>query len=231
MAAEQRPRRHRIRNYLIGFVATLLVVVVGVGVWLWIDVEDAKRETAARQEKLAPFYRLPAGWRDVPVGALLRQQRLADAPTGEQRVEGAVPHRTLRRNARPSARAWCSRRRARRRPTAVRSWRGRTGRWGWARRAPRRAPSTRRRRCPVSSSSSTPGWVVAATDYAGLGTPGTLEYLVGEAAARDVVNSVRAARGSRRRRCRTTRRAVGAFAGRALGLVDRGARRPSSRPN
>ena len=37
------------------------------------------------------------------------------------------------------------------------------------------------------------GWVVAATDYAGLGTPGTLPYLVGTSAGQDVLNSVRAA--------------------------------------
>lgn len=38
------------------------------------------------------------------------------------------------------------------------------------------------------------GWVVVATDYAGLGTPGDELYLVAEAEARDVVNSVRAVR-------------------------------------
>lgn len=38
------------------------------------------------------------------------------------------------------------------------------------------------------------GWVVTATDYAGFGTPGTQGYLVGEAEAHDVLNSVRAAR-------------------------------------
>jgi pimeloyl-ACP methyl ester carboxylesterase len=38
------------------------------------------------------------------------------------------------------------------------------------------------------------GWVVVATDYVGLGTPGLNNYLVGQAEARDVVNSVRAAR-------------------------------------
>ena len=37
------------------------------------------------------------------------------------------------------------------------------------------------------------GWVVTATDYAGLGTPGTERYLVGRDEARDVINSVRAA--------------------------------------
>jgi hypothetical protein len=38
------------------------------------------------------------------------------------------------------------------------------------------------------------GWVIVATDYAGLGTPGISQYLVGQAEANDVVNSVRAAR-------------------------------------
>ena len=37
------------------------------------------------------------------------------------------------------------------------------------------------------------GWVVVATDYAGLGTPGPSQFLVGGAEAQDVLNSVRAA--------------------------------------
>ena len=39
----------------------------------------------------------------------------------------------------------------------------------------------------------TNGWVVTATDYAGLGTAGPNLYLIGQAEAADVVNSVRAA--------------------------------------
>jgi len=38
------------------------------------------------------------------------------------------------------------------------------------------------------------GWIVAATDYPGLGTPGPHPYLVGQSEARSVVDSVRAAR-------------------------------------
>ncbi len=38
------------------------------------------------------------------------------------------------------------------------------------------------------------GWVVTATDYAGLGTPGTTLYLNGKAESNDVINSVRLAR-------------------------------------
>jgi len=38
------------------------------------------------------------------------------------------------------------------------------------------------------------GWVVSATDYLGLGTPGPTTYLIGSQEAADVVNSVRAAK-------------------------------------
>ncbi len=38
------------------------------------------------------------------------------------------------------------------------------------------------------------GWVVTATDYAGLGTPGTSGYLISGDEGRDVINAVRAAR-------------------------------------
>jgi len=38
------------------------------------------------------------------------------------------------------------------------------------------------------------GWVVTATDYAGLGTAGEPYYLIGQSEAHDVINSVRAAR-------------------------------------
>jgi pimeloyl-ACP methyl ester carboxylesterase len=37
------------------------------------------------------------------------------------------------------------------------------------------------------------GWVVTATDYAGLGTPGIEQYLIGQAESNDVLNSIRAA--------------------------------------
>jgi alpha-beta hydrolase superfamily lysophospholipase len=38
------------------------------------------------------------------------------------------------------------------------------------------------------------GWVVATTDYTGIGTPGNPYYLIGQSEAHDVLNSVRAAR-------------------------------------
>lgn len=38
------------------------------------------------------------------------------------------------------------------------------------------------------------GWIVVATDYVGLGTPGPNQYLIAESEVRDVVNSVRAVR-------------------------------------
>jgi dipeptidyl aminopeptidase/acylaminoacyl peptidase len=42
------------------------------------------------------------------------------------------------------------------------------------------------------------GWVVTASDYQGLGTPGLLPYLVGEVAARNAVDIVRAAHNLKR---------------------------------
>jgi hypothetical protein len=41
------------------------------------------------------------------------------------------------------------------------------------------------------------GWVVTSSDYTGLGTPGVLPYLIGEGEARNVIDSVRAARALR----------------------------------
>lgn len=38
------------------------------------------------------------------------------------------------------------------------------------------------------------GWVVASTDYVGLGTPGPNQYLIAQSEVRDIVNAVRAAR-------------------------------------
>lgn len=39
------------------------------------------------------------------------------------------------------------------------------------------------------------GWVIAATDYVGEGTPGLMPYIAGESAARNAIDIVRAARG------------------------------------
>lgn len=46
----------------------------------------------------------------------------------------------------------------------------------------------------VASGALAQGWVLAATDYRGLGTPGTHPYLVGQLAGRDVLDLARAAR-------------------------------------
>ena len=58
------------------------------------------------------------------------------------------------------------------------------------------------------------GYVVAATDYPGLGTPEAHPYLVGDSEARAVLDSVRAAR-NYGRRGRSALRRTGRFAGRA----------------
>lgn len=47
---------------------------------------------------------------------------------------------------------------------------------------------------PGAANALAEGWVIVATDYTGLGTPGPHPYLVGEGEARAVLDSVRAAR-------------------------------------
>jgi pimeloyl-ACP methyl ester carboxylesterase len=193
MVEVERPRRHRIRNYLIGLVSTILVVVIGIGVFLWIDVEEAERETAARQEKLAPFYRLPAGWRDQPVGALLRVEQLTDAPRGSRGWR--ILYRTERSDGSPavsSGLVFAPKGAAPAGGRPVVAWAHGTVGMGDAC-APSRTPDPPGT-VPGLAFFLSAGWVVTATDYAGLGTPGIEEYLVGQAAARDVLNSVRAAR-------------------------------------
>mgnify|MGYP006278617989 CR=1 FL=1 len=60
--------------------------------------------------------------------------------------------------------------------------------------APSRSANPTSQLTPWLSTMLDLGWIVVATDYTGLGTPGTELYLVGEQEARDVVTSVQAAR-------------------------------------
>lgn len=63
------------------------------------------------------------------------------------------------------------------------------------------------------------GWVVVATDYAGLGTPGDPYYLVGQSEAHDVLNSVRAARNFSAAQAGNQFVVAGHSQGGALGIV------------
>lgn len=169
-------------------VMVVVVVLVGVGVF---DREESDR----RQEALQPFYATPDPLPDGPLGEVLRMEEITEGvdltngtawrilyrtedPDGTPRVSGGrlfVPTAPAPPGGRP-----------------VVSWAHPTTGMGDAC-APSRTPK------PTALMDWLPamldrGWVVVATDYAGLGTDGVESYLIAESEVRDVVNAVRAAR-------------------------------------
>lgn len=170
----------------------LAALLTGLALIVVVRVGSAHREGADRQAALQPFYTPPATLPGQP-GALIRTEPLGVDVTGgtayrilyeSQQPDGAptvssgmlfIPTTPAPADGRPVV-AWAH---------------GTIGQGDSC--APSRSAS------PVAQLDTwlTPmlqrGWVVVATDYAGLGTPGQELYLVGGAEARDVVNSVRAA--------------------------------------
>ena len=188
-------RTHPFAAYLLGLGVTLLVIIGAVVTYFGVTHSITTIEGDARQHALAPFYRAPAGWSSAPVGALLRSEHVAGVPSGgvgwrvlyvSQDAAGAkvlssglvfAPRGTpVPAGGRPVV-AWAH-------PTV--------GMGDQC--APSRTVDVESD-VPGLANFLSAGWVVAATDYAGLGTAGTEQYLVGLAEAHDVLNSVRAARG------------------------------------
>jgi hypothetical protein len=184
-----RPRffsRHRyFRNVLIA-----IVIVVGLVVGI---VVDTGVKTAQRQNALQPFYDTSGLHVSGPLGQVVRSQPLGvhvDNGTALRiiyRTERADGSRTF-----SSAMVFIPDNDSAGTPRPVVAWAHGTVGLG-----PQCAPS--RSAHPVGniawvSSMLARGWVVTATDYAGLGTPGTSGYLVGDDEANDVLNSVRALR-------------------------------------
>ena len=187
---------HPVRTFLIGAAATALILtgLIVTGVAFSLALTSIQRDS--HQATIAPFYLPPAGWQDHSPGSLLRSERINGVPAGgigwrilyvTQRADGAralssgmvfAPGRgepPIPAGGRPVV-AWAH-------PTVGMG----------ASCAPSRTEN------PSGTVSGLAdflrsGWVVAATDYAGLGTPGITQYLVGAAEAHDVLNSVRAAR-------------------------------------
>ena len=175
---------------VIGLVVLALIVVgVAYGV---ARVLASGEESRDRQVALDPFYtppdpipdelgtvirREPLGI-DVPDGTAQRILYVSERPDGTRAVSGGmifIPDRPAPAEGRPVV-AWehgtlgmgdaCVPSRSTRPTGDMTTWLG---------------PMLRL------------GWVVVATDYVGLGTPGPNQYLIAEAEVRDVVNSVRAA--------------------------------------
>lgn len=167
-----------------------VIVIAVIGVSLAIHLGNL-----LRQDGLDAFYAAPADVADLKPGAPIRVERLPEA-----NVAGARSYRMLYRTERPDGSAAVSGAMVFV-PTApappggrpVLAWaHGTVGQGGAC------APS--RRRDPVGANAwfaqaVAAGFVVVATDYAGLGTAGPNLYLVGRAEAADVANSVRAVNG------------------------------------
>ncbi len=182
------------RHPALTVVGVLILLGVAGGLWLAIAQEGKVRRADKRQDALQPFYSppnpLPAG----RVGSIIRKEPLGvNVPDGGQGFR--ILYRSERSNGSSVAASGM---------VFVPSGKPPAGGWpvvAWAH------PTVGMGRSCAPSRTSDPlsdvtwlgdmlqrGWIVTATDYAGLGTPGSSAYLVGEVEARDVLNSVRAAR-------------------------------------
>lgn len=175
-------------------VAIVLAVLVAAGLaTLVTKAATTKTAANARQDALEPFYAPPDPLPPEP-GTVIRQEPL------DTSVDGGTAYRVLYTSALPddtpvaaSAMVFVPSAPAPAGGRPVVAWAHGTIGMGDA-----CAPSRSANPTGPIDTWLTPmldrGWVVVATDYAGLGTPGQELYLVGESEARDVVNSVIAAR-------------------------------------
>lgn len=182
-----RHHSHRIARLILGAFGLLLAIIL---VWHLVNVVTADRE----QDALAPFYDPPVGFESAEPGQILKQE-----PMGISVPAGGSAVRVLYRSERPdgtptvsSGMVFLPSGDAPDQSRPVVAWAHGTIGLG-----DRCAPS--RSAQPLADMNwlggmLEQGWVVAATDYAGLGTAGTSGYLIGGSEARDVLNSVRAAR-------------------------------------
>lgn len=178
-------KKHRILEAIVGLA---VVGLVAGGIW----IASRERKEVEAQEALDPFYTPPSPLPSGRPGDVIRVEPLDGAPAGSQAwrilylTERADGSRTASSGMviAPTSPAPAGGR-------PVVAWAHGTVGLG-EKCTPSRAAS------PFSSMDwlggmLNSGWVVTATDYAGLGTPGVQQYLVGRAEAHDVLNSVRAA--------------------------------------
>jgi pimeloyl-ACP methyl ester carboxylesterase len=198
VGASRRHRRARrpVWNYLVGLGATIAVIVVALVVFLVVRHHTATKATDKAQAALAPFYTAPPGWQTTAPGAVLRTERVTGVPSGGDGWR--ILYRTQKSDGSPAYSSGLVFAPGSSAPAAppggriVVAWaHPTTGLSDVC--APSRTPNVESDVQGLASFLQA-GWVVTATDYAGLGTPGVSQYLVGQAEAYDVLNSVRAAR-------------------------------------
>ncbi len=175
--------------------AVLLVgTITGVGIVL-----GSVAQTRSDQEALTPFYTPPA---TLPApGSVIRTEPLTFPATGfTLDLPGATAYRMLYVSTRPDgttaasgAMVFVPNSPAPPDGRPVVAWAHGTVGMGDAC-APSRSPRGTNDMSGWLEQMMSLGWVVVATDYVGLGTPGPELYLVAEAEVDDIINSVRAVR-------------------------------------
>ena len=175
--------------------AVLLVgTITGVGIVL-----GSVAQTRSDQEALTPFYTPPA---TLPApGSVIRTEPLTFPDTGfTLDLPGATAYRMLYVSTRPDgttaasgAMVFVPNSPAPPDGRPVVAWAHGTVGMGDAC-APSRSPRGTNDMSGWLEQMMSLGWVVVATDYVGLGTPGPELYLVAEAEVDDIINSVRAVR-------------------------------------
>lgn len=171
----------------------LVLVAVLTGILAWVVLTaSADVHEDLRQDALAPFYTPPS---PVPAGApgsIIRTEPLGITVSGGRAVR--MLYRSQDGRGRPtvsSGMAFIPRGPAPAGGRPVVAWAH--GTVGLADQcAPSRIDNPIRN-LPWVEEMLARGWVVAATDYVGLGTPGTSGYLIAADEGHDVINSVRAA--------------------------------------
>ncbi len=176
---------------VIGIVVLAIVVAsaVSLGAFLWSE----RQTTTHTQAELEPFYTPPS---PLPVGKpgdIIRSEMMANVA-----LNGATGYRVLyltenvhKELVASSAMLFVPNAPARPGSRKVVAWAHPTVGMG-DECAPSRVAEPMKTLTWVQGMINQ-GWVVTATDYAGLGTPGIEYYLVGKSEAMDVINSVRMA--------------------------------------
>jgi len=182
------------RTFLLATVTTIVGIVTIAAIVLGGSTAVSDFQSDQRQRALDPFYAAPDPIPPTP-GQLIRIESL-ELPEGALR--GGDGYRMLYVSERPDGTPVVSGGMVfvpdNMQPNApVVAWAHGTVGLGDAC-APSRAENPLRDTNNWLSEMLERGWVVAATDYVGLGTQGPNLYLVAEAEVRDVVNAVRAAR-------------------------------------
>ncbi|NQU37946.1 MAG: hypothetical protein HQ526_10180 [Actinobacteria bacterium] len=173
----------------------VLAIVVAGAVSLTIAVVAPKEETAQEQSELDPFYTPPDPLPSTTPGAIIRSEPVTYF---EDALKNVNVFRTLSVSRNPAGAAQVTggllfiptTPTTGERPVVAYAH-GTSG-FGDAC-APSRSPDSPMN-MPFIQTMADQGWVVTATDYVGLGTPGDPYYLIADSEAEDVVNSVRVAR-------------------------------------